>query len=714
MKNFKKLIAVIIAIIVVMSSMSTVLLGTLVSADTAALPSATVTDLTVAELLATNAPTLTFAKKFVADEAAEDTLTAYSSWYADFVLTVNKDVTFNANGNADGYLAGQYDEWSKNWVSVPFENVTLTAGTSLKIMEYAAELMNKAGLKFTYKEVYELVKEFKCGVFFDEEFLAANTDLEVTLELNIYNPEDETVSYTIHEKETFVPSKAIVYPDAPSATVTDIDIKELAQGNAPELTFAKKFVADAAADNTVDAYGAWYSDFVLTINKTVTFNANGTADGYLAGQYDVYSENWVAVPFEDVTLEANTPLNIMEYAAKMMGQDALNITYNDVLNFVKEFNCGVFFSEEFLAANPDVKVDLGLNIFSPVDKDIEYTVHEKEPFVLSDAIVYSDVNIDGAVDAADMTLVRKALIGTAVAESWYNVNVDNSFDVRDLVRVKKDAAEIKSTAVADADSLVNALENGENVILTDDITVSSTITVAADADTTINLNGNNISYAVSNSGAAAIINNKGTLNIVGEGTISFVAENPDLGEIPAYATNTITNTGSLTIGEGVTVTNGSNGGASYAVDNHGTFVLNGGTLIGNRCALRVAKYNQDNVSFVMNSGLIQARTPAWIQLPGSNSSVAPNISVTINGGTMQSTNTDSEEPDVMYTYSYGNSHANTSITINGGEFLGGIVSIGSGYKGDAPALTINGGTFEYNVLQWLEDGTSKVLYEANK
>jgi len=270
-----------------------------------------------------------------------------------------------------------------------------------------------------------------------------------------------------------------------------------------------------------------------------------------------------------------------------------------------------------------------------------------------------------------------------------------------------------STAISGTASLAEALSKGENVALISDLVVSSTLTIAADKDVTIDLNGHDLSYAVSNSGASAIINNKGDLEITGEGTISFVAANPDMNTIPGYATNTITNTGSLTIGEGVTVTNGSDGGASYAVDNHGTFVLDGGTLIGNRCALRIAKYNQDNVSFVMNSGVVKAMTPAWIQLPGSNSADAPKISVTINGGTLQTTNASSKDNNVMYTYSYGNSHANTSITINGGQFLGGTVSIGSGYKGDVPALTISGGTFEYDVLQWLADDSSKVLYAEN-
>ncbi len=268
--------------------------------------------------------------------------------------------------------------------------------------------------------------------------------------------------------------------------------------------------------------------------------------------------------------------------------------------------------------------------------------------------------------------------------------------------------------VATADELKAALEAGESVALTADVTVDSTIDVPAGKDVTLNLNGNDLSYAVENDKAAAIINNKGTLEITGEGTISFVAANPDLGAIPAYATNTITNTGKLVIGEGVIVTNGSNGGASYAVDNHGEFILNGGTLIGERCALRVAKYNQDNVVFVMNGGLVKAATPAWIQLPGSDANVAPKISVTINDGIFQSTKATSADNNVLYTYSFGNSHANTSVTINGGMFLGGTVSIGSGYnKGDVPALTINGGTFEYDVLQWLENDDSKILYIAN-
>ena len=318
---------------------------------------------------------------------------------------------------------------------------------------------------------------------------------------------------------------------------------------------------------------------------------------------------------------------------------------------------------------------------------------------------YEILALSQGVQVTNMeTLGAQGALDTAFGK----VNVENA------TKWFSEMAGLPVTTVSTADELTAALAEGGTVVLMDDITVNATQKIAKGQNVVLNLNGNNLSYAVANSGASAIINNAGTLEIAGEGTISFVAENPDLGSIPAYATNTISNTGTLTIGEGVVVTNDSDGGASYAVDNHGVFYLNGGTLKAKRCALRIAKYNQDNVVFVMNAGLVEGATPAWIQLPSSNPAVAPKISVTINDGTFKTTKDTSADNNIFYTYSYGNSHANTSITINGGEFLGGTVSTGSGYKGDAPTMTINGGTFEYDVLQWLEGDTYEVLYNANK
>ena len=100
------------------------------------------------------------------------------------------------------------------------------------------------------------------------------------------------ISYTAFAEEAQVA--------LPTATVTEIENED--------LTFALNFKADGVTPEQLEYYGDWYADFELTVNKEVTFNANGTADGYLAGQYDEWSENWVSVPFDDVTLTAGAPL----------------------------------------------------------------------------------------------------------------------------------------------------------------------------------------------------------------------------------------------------------------------------------------------------------------------------------------------------------------------------------------------------------------------
>lgn len=340
-----------------------------------------------------------------------------------------------------------------------------------------------------------------------------------------------------------------------------------------------------------------------------------------------------------------------------------------------------------------------IRLYGPVATD--YVGDDEKPAKLT--INGGEFNLKGEADESRIWLIKNLLIGAGGADANWPNYAEINFNGGTFNEI----------------SILNYLGSEANIDLklSADATVDATLTVPAKATVNLDLNGYDLNYAVENTKASAIISNKGMLNISNtatqEATISFVAANPDMQEIPAYATNTISNTGTLTIGENVKVTNESDGGASYAVDNHGIFTLNGGTLIGKRCALRVARYNQDNVHFTMNSGLVQAATPAWIQLPGSNAADAPKITVDIKGGIMKSTNESSADNNVMYTYSFGNSHANTIINISGGEFIGGTVSIGSGYKGDAPSLSITGGTFDYNVLQWLENDESKVLYEAN-
>ena len=181
-KIMKKFLSMIVAGVLALSSMSfTVLADEEVAV---ALPTATVT-----ELEAPADTPLTFALNFTADEPTEEQYETYKKWYVDYILTVNQDVTFNADESADGYLAGSY-EWYNNgeWIKVPFEDVTLNANEPFMIMDYAKDLVGR----INYEQICDQVMSFNCGVFFEEEFMAAHPDLEVKLELVIWDNHDES------------------------------------------------------------------------------------------------------------------------------------------------------------------------------------------------------------------------------------------------------------------------------------------------------------------------------------------------------------------------------------------------------------------------------------------------------------------------------------------------------------------------------------------
>ena len=147
---------------------------------------------------------LTFAMNFKAVEPSPEQLKYYGKWYADFELTLDTEATFNAKGGADGYLSGSYASWQNGaWIDVPEENYTLEANKTLRIMETAAAMQGEAGLRVTYNDIATFVKDFSCGIFFEDVFMVQNAGKTVKLELKMYNPADETENYVIGETYTF-------------------------------------------------------------------------------------------------------------------------------------------------------------------------------------------------------------------------------------------------------------------------------------------------------------------------------------------------------------------------------------------------------------------------------------------------------------------------------------------------------------------------------
>ena len=275
------------------------------------------------------------------------------------------------------------------------------------------------------------------------------------------------------------------------------------------------------------------------------------------------------------------------------------------------------------------------------------------------------------------------------------------------------------TAAKTADALTTAIAAGGNVVLSGDLVVKQKITVPTGTEVVLDLGGNTLSGAFDNQGGSALIENNGTLTVK-NGTIVSLAEYPDVDwgteGFPAYATNTISNRGTLIIEDGAVIENQTNvGGASYAIDNYsgGQLTVNGGTIIAKDCAIRQFTNSVSAANSVtINGGSITGKRAVWVQLPSSDSTQAMKANLTVTGGTLKSNVADGTG-NVIYSYSYGNSFANTNVTISGGQFLNGQVAFGGGYKGDKENVQITGGVFEQDVIRYLDGDVSQVLYSAN-
>ena len=273
------------------------------------LPTATVSELDVSKVTDVN---LLYGLNFKADPVTEAQRNFYGDWYADFEITLNKTATFNLDGTKDGYLAGQYDSWSPAWVSVPKMDITLQANTPLKIMETAAKSYGKPGLKYTYGEVYDRVKDFDCGVFFTEEYLLQNPDLEVTLELRMYHPEDESISYTIGETHIYKPAIPTVTKFIPKENMS----YEMETGSSVTVTLGELFTENGYEIKEITVTGA--DLFSLNENwaaSTVTFTKGGTYSVTVTDNY--YCQPATAT----VTITELAPPQVAKFDTKFVNHE---------------------------------------------------------------------------------------------------------------------------------------------------------------------------------------------------------------------------------------------------------------------------------------------------------------------------------------------------------------------------------------------------------
>ena len=120
------------------------------------------------------------------DSFAEAQDCEYAKWNADYCVYVDQAIEANQLG-----MAGSYDYWDNgDWLA--FYMPALKAGERVNLLE-------AAGITWTYEEVVEYVKVFKCGVFDNND---ACKGVTLYVELRVTNP-DNAEDYIVANKAQY-------------------------------------------------------------------------------------------------------------------------------------------------------------------------------------------------------------------------------------------------------------------------------------------------------------------------------------------------------------------------------------------------------------------------------------------------------------------------------------------------------------------------------
>ena len=288
-------------------------------------------------------------------------------------------------------------------------------------------------------------------------------------------------------------------------------------------------------------------------------------------------------------------------------------------------------------------------------------------------------------------------------KTWTDQTVSRKTPKRGSVAVDY-VAEINGTVFQSLQAAFDAAADNETITLDQDLVLAAPIVVASGKTNVLDLNGKTLSATATSAATSYLISvSSGADLTIKNGTIVFAATTPDTEwggegqpEYPGYANNTITNRGELTI-EGAYLENKTmKGGASYVIDNYNgaKLTIGEGTVInqsGGDIAIRMFNGSAGEIDVTINGGTISGYRAVWIQLASNAPAVAPTMKLTVNGGTLTSTETTYNQ--AVYSYSYGNDMKNVLINVTGGTFNGDIALTGGANKTNLETLNISGGTF---------------------
>ena len=334
----------------------------------------------------------------------------------------------------------------------------------------------------------------------------------------------------------------------------------------------------------------------------------------------------------------------------------------------------------------------------------------------------SDIDLNGVKEGfyvrAGQTL---SILGSSTVDIALNTNegryginlidltskyiVDESAVVNATIYKVIPAAVINGAQYLTLAEALAAAEDGDTIVIQKDYALEAPVVV--NKKITLDLNGKTVSYTSTVAGESLLVN-KGDLTIDGDGKLVMTYEGtPD----SSYGKGnyTITNGGKLTVESGI-IENATAkmSHAFYTIDNNSAgfasaeLIVNGGEVINNNNhAIRQFAGGPNSVT--INGGEVSGTRAVWMQAAGSDTKAAPEISLTVTGGTLSTIN----EPTyqlAVYSYSYGNKLDNVAITIEGGTINGHIALCGGSSPNTSETFTMTAGQMNGGVYTYANEG----------
>ena len=288
------------------------------------LPEAEVTEVTPLETVQVDGKDVPLEAEYLfsAVEPTEAQLAYYGKWYADFRVSFDQSVEAESFG-----LYGAYGEYGVGFL---YPNDLAADQTELLLAKAKQE-------PITYSDVAKIVKAFTCGVWNES---ADNIGKTITVELIIWDPNDanaepavlSTTKYTFQKPD--LPTAKVEAVENPRTGVPLYDGSYQQTGETADLEAEYVFTPDAPTDLQLAYYRNWAADFRISFDDDLAANSFG-----LAGAYNGYGHEFNVGFLFPQNVKKGEPIQLMA-SAGFTGDRV--ITYNDLVNNIKVFNCGVF------------------------------------------------------------------------------------------------------------------------------------------------------------------------------------------------------------------------------------------------------------------------------------------------------------------------------------------------------------------------------------